>query len=265
MEGRFHGRAAVVTGAAGGIGRATALRLAREGARVLAVDVQAEPLAEIAVSSLDPGHGEIRFLTCDVAADDGPSRIVDRCEAEFGQLDFLVNNAGIGGAHSAAKTQDAEFDRFISVNLRAVFRLSREALRLLPRPGGRIVNVSSVFGLVGYPGSSSYAVAKAGVAQLTRQMAADYAPQGLLVNAVAPGVIRTPMTEARIEGDAWYRRAMIDTTPVPRLGTPDDIAGTIAFLCSDDAGFIAGEVIRVDGGWTATRYLPSDEGETHGR
>jgi meso-butanediol dehydrogenase / (S,S)-butanediol dehydrogenase / diacetyl reductase len=263
MEVRFRKRAAVVTGAAGGIGWATALRLAHEGARVLAVDVQAEPLADLAAISIG-GDGEIRALVCDVAADEAPAKIVAHCEADFGRLDMLINNAGIGGAHSVAQTDDAEFDRFITVNLRAVFRLSREALKLLPRPGGRIVNVSSVFGLVGYPGSSSYAVAKAGVAQLTRQMAADYAPQGLLINAVAPGVIRTPMTEARIEGDAWYRRIMIDTTPVPRIGTPEDVAGTIAFLCSDDARFIAGEVIRVDGGWTATRYLPPDERDAHG-
>jgi NAD(P)-dependent dehydrogenase (short-subunit alcohol dehydrogenase family) len=264
MEGRFHGRAAVVTGAAGGIGRATALRLSSEGARVLAVDVQAAPLEDLAAAASHDGYGEIRTLVCDVAADECPATIVTQCQTEFGRLDILINNAGIGGAHSVSQTDDAEFDRFIAVNLRAVFRLSREALKVLPRPGGRIVNVSSVFGLVGYPGSSSYAVAKAGVAQLTRQMAADYASEGLLINAVAPGVIRTPMTEARISGDAWYRRIMIDTTPVARIGTPEDIAGTIAFLCSDDALFIAGEVIRVDGGWTATHYLPPDERNADG-
>jgi meso-butanediol dehydrogenase/(S,S)-butanediol dehydrogenase/diacetyl reductase len=260
MEGRFHGRVAVVTGAGGGIGRATVLRLAREGAQVLAVDIQAGPLAALAADA--PGNAAV--LVCDVAAEDSPAKIVAHCEAEFGRLDILINNAGIGGARSVEQTEDADFDRFMAVNLRAVFRLSRAALRLLPRPGGRIVNVSSVFGLVGFPGSSSYAVAKAGVAQLTRQMACDYAAQGLLINAVAPGVIRTPMTEERIDNNAWYRRIMIDTTPVPRIGTPQDVAGTIAFLCSDDASFITGEVIRVDGGWTATRYLPPEEIDAHG-
>ena len=249
---RFSGRAALVTGAAGGIGRATALRLAREGADVLATDVLGDGLAETA----GQGAGRIETLVCDVAADAGPQASIDACVAAFGRLDLLVNNAGIGGANTVAGTSDAELDRFLSVNLRSVFRLSRDALAVLPRPGGRIVNITSVFGLLGFPGSSGYGVAKAGIAQLTRQMAADYAPLGILVNAIAPGVIRTRMTGRRIEEDAWYQKAMIDTTPMDHIGTPDDVAGVVAFLCSEDANFIAGQVICVDGGWTTTRYLP---------
>ena len=249
---RFSGRAALVTGAAGGIGRATALRLASEGADVLAADVLADGLAETADQAARP----IETLVCDVAADTGPKACIDACTAAFGRLDFLVNNAGIGGPNKVGDTSDAELDRFLSVNLRSVFRLSRDALAVLPRPGGRIVNMTSVFGLLGFPGSSGYGVAKAGIAQLTRQMAADYGPLGILVNAIAPGVITTRMTARRIEEDAWYQKAMIDTTPVDRIGTPDDVAGVVAFLCSEDANFIAGQVICVDGGWTTTRYLP---------
>lgn len=254
MTGRFVGQAALVTGAARGIGAATALRLAAEGASVLAVDRLAADLA--ALPGQAAGGGEIRTLEQDVAAADAPARITAAALEGFGRLDILVNNAGVGGSANVERTSDADLDRFLDINLRSVFRLCREALAYLPRPGGRIVNISSVFGLVGFPGSSGYGIAKAGVAQLTRQMATDYAPHGLRINAVAPGIIRTPMTQGRIDDD-WYRRAMIDTTPVPRLGRPEDIAGVVAFLCSEDAAFVCGEVIAVDGGWLATRHLPA--------
>ena len=113
-----------------------------------------------------------------------------------------------------------------------------------------------MFGLVGFRRSAAYGAAKAGVAQLTRQMTADFGPQGIRVNAIAPGIIDTPMTERNIREDEWFRKAMIETTPLG-IGMPDDIAGVVAFLCSDDARFMAGEVVNVDGGWMATRYLPS--------
>ncbi len=254
MTGRFAGKAAIVTGAAGGIGRATALRLAREGANVLGVDRLGDDLAETATLAED---GNFRTLTADVTGDDAPEDIVAACRDAFGGLDILVNNAGIGGRTAVDDLSDEDWDRVLDTNLRSVFRLSRAALAVIAAPGGCIVNIASVFGLVGFPGSAAYGVAKAGVAQLTRQMAADYAPRGIRVNAVAPGVIDTPMTAKNIREDAWYQRAMIETTPLG-IGQPDDIAGAVAFLCSDDARFIAGEVLTVDGGWMAARYLPPD-------
>jgi NAD(P)-dependent dehydrogenase (short-subunit alcohol dehydrogenase family) len=253
MTNRFSGKAAIVTGGANGIGRATALRLAREGANVLLADIAADDLDETAAEIGDAA----RTLVCDVTGDDAPERIVAACAAAFGRLDILINNAGIGGRTRVADASDADWERFMATNLTSVFRLSRAALGVIAAPGGRIVNIASVFGLVGYPGAAAYGVAKAGVVQLTRQMAADYAARGILVNAIAPGVIETQRTARRIAEDAWYKKTMIDPTPLG-VGAPDDIAGVVAFLCSDDARFIAGEVIVVDGGWMATRYLPED-------
>ncbi|MCC7274722.1 MAG: SDR family oxidoreductase [Alphaproteobacteria bacterium] len=251
-SGRFAGKAAIVTGAASGIGQATARRLAAEGARVVAVDVDGTKLSAAAAAM----GGEVAAHAADVAADAAPAAIVAFCRERFGRLDILVNNAGIGGSRPIGDSDDAAIDRMLAVNLRSVLRLTREALAVLPRPGGRIVNTGSVFGLSGFPGSAVYGATKAGVMQLTRQMAADYARHGILVNAVAPGCIETGMTGRRIREDAWYRRAMIETTPIGRVGAPEEIASVIAFLCSDDASFMTGAIVPVDGGWSAVHYTP---------
>lgn len=252
---RFAGKAALVTGAAGGIGRATALRLASEGAAVFAVDVKEAELAETQTMAYG---SELTTMVADVGDRTAPERIVARAVEACHGLDFLVNNAGIGGRGGAVgEASDRDWDHVVDTNLSAVFRMTRAALKHLPRPGGRIVNISSVFGLVGFPDSPAYAAAKAGVAQLTRQMAADYAALGINVNAIAPGIIDTPMTHRRIAEDAWYREAMIKNTPMG-IGHPDDIAGVAAFLLSDDARFVCGQVIAVDGGWLATRYWPKE-------
>ena len=255
MSGRFSGRVALVTGAAGGIGRATALRLAAEGASVFAVDVKE---AELTQTRAMADGMVMQVMQADVADRTAPQRIVAGALAAWGRLDILVNNAGIGGrGGSAADAGDAEWDTVVDVNLSSVFRMSRAALPHLPRPGGRIVNLSSVFGLVGFADGAAYAAAKGAVAQLTRQMATDFSHLGINVNAIAPGVIDTPMTHRNIRENAWYRTAMIDTTPMG-VGQPEDIAGVVAFLCSEDARYVAGQVIAVDGGWLATRYWPKE-------
>ncbi|MEM7122565.1 MAG: SDR family oxidoreductase [Pseudomonadota bacterium] len=250
---RFASKTAIVTGAAGGIGRATALRLAGEGSCVLAVDIKQDELAETIDLS---GGPEVVPIIADLTDRDAPATIVDKALAQFGGMDILINNAGISGRNrSGGDVDDQQWDAVVDMNASSVYRMARAALPHLPRPGGKIVNISSVFGLVGFPGSPAYAAAKGAVAQLTRQMASDYATDGININAIAPGVIETAMTRDSINNDPWYHDAMIKNAPMG-IGQPDDVAGVIAFLCSDDARYVNGQVIAVDGGWSTTRYWP---------
>lgn len=240
---------AIVTGAGSGIGRAIALRLARDGMKVLAIDRNPEGLESL------PVCGDFSTLVADVTVENAPELIIDTAVDQLGPPTVLVNNAGMGNAKSALDTPDEILDRYLDVNFRSVFRLSRQFVGATGGPGRAIVNIASVFGSVGFPGSAPYSAAKAAIIGLTRQMAADYTPQGVRINAIAPGLIATPATADRMASNTRYRRLTVDQIPAGRPGTPEDVAGTVAFLCSRDADYISGQTIVVDGGWTATRYM----------
>lgn len=232
---------AIVTGAAAGIGAAIAARLFRDGFDVLAVDRQ---------SATDRAAGACE-MTLDIAAPDAPDRILERLPD--GGATVLVNNAGIGGSQAVADTDDDSWRRIFDINLDAAFRLSRTVLPgMIARGHGVIVNMGSAYGQTGFRGTAAYAASKAALAGLTRQMAADYGRDGVRVNAVAPGLISTAMT-ARLLEDPVYRRLMLDGTPLPAPGLPEDVAGAVAFLVSDDARFITGTILPVDGGWSTSR------------
>lgn len=248
---------AIVTGAASGIGRSTALLLANRGKIVIAIDRD-----EKGLDSLDSSCGSKIFsLVADLTDPDLESKVADVLHATGGELSVLVNNAGIGGGDCVSRTTDESLRNFFEINVVSLFRLSRLAVtKMRKRSSGAIVNVASIFAEVGATHSSAYSSSKGAVVSLTRQMATDYGPSGIRVNAVAPGLIETPLTKERIRTEHWRHQIFVEQSPLRRVGQPDEIARAIVFLASEDASFINGEVLRVDGGWGMGRY-PSPEAE----
>ena len=241
---RFESKRFVVTGAASGIGRAIATLAHADGAELTAVDVDAAGLEALA-SELGGQRLEARELDLR----DGAA--VDAAGAEFGAVDVLVNNAGISDQFTpTAETSDELWDRVLAVNLFAAFRLSRAVLAgMVERGGGAIVNTASVAAISGGAGGAAYTVSKHGLLGLTRAMATEYGPQGVRVNAVLPGAIRTPMTsspEALVEGVD----AAIEATTAGRWAEPEEVAKVALFLASEEASFVHGSAYKVDGGWT---------------
>ncbi|MGH9410249.1 MAG: SDR family oxidoreductase, partial [Vicinamibacterales bacterium] len=239
----------VVTGATSGIGRAAALRFAREGGTIIAVGRDMAALDDVAAGVAQAG-GTCDVVAIDVTAADAPAAIVDRA-ARAGGLSVLVNAAGIIASGTVERTSDPDLDAMLDVNLRAPFRLMRAAVPLLATSRGAIVNVSSVTGLRAFPNVLAYCVSKAGVDQLTRCAALELAPRGIRVNAVNPGVVvsnlhrRSGMAE---DAYAAFLAHSQETHPLGRPGDPDEIAELIAFLASERAGWITGETISIDGG-----------------
>lgn len=242
---------AIVTGASSGIGFGTAIKLAEAGIAVLGTGRDDARLAELATAIGDPE--QIATLAVDLTSDDGPRRIVDAAVEKWGRIDFLVNNAGVGKPQPLHETDDESLDYFLGLMLRAPFRLARDVIPHLA-PGSAIINVTSTFAVVGGLRGGAYSAAKGGLAALTTHIACQYGAQGIRCNAVAPGVTVTPMVAERLE-DERFRKINAEMTPHQRLGTVEDIASTIAFLCSPGGSFINGQTIVVDGGWSSTKYL----------
>ncbi len=248
---------AVVTGASGAIGAGCVTRLAEAGVAIVATGRDEERLEALAIAVGDPE--QIITVAANLTEDDAPRRIVDTAVARWGHIDFLINNAGVGSPKPLHETDDQTLDHFLGLMLRAPFRLTRDVIPFL-RPGSAIVNVTSTFALVGGLRGGAYSAAKGGLTALTMHIACQYGSQGIRCNAVAPGVIRTPMTEQRL-ADQSFQRLNTEMTPHQRLGTVDDVAAVVAFLCSPGGSFINGQTIVVDGGWSSTKYL-SDFGLT---
>ncbi|MEG3143636.1 SDR family oxidoreductase [Sphingomonas sp. RT2P30] len=242
---------AIVTGAGSGIGLGTAKMLYDAGMAIVGVGRDPAKLATLEATIADPDR--LATLSVDVTADDAPQRIVGLALDRFERLDFLINNAGAGSPKPLHETDDATLDSFLDVMLRAPFRLCREAIGHMG-DGCGIVNVTSTYAVIGGRRGGAYSAAKGGLTSLTEHIACDYGPKGIRANCVAPGVTMTDMVRHRFE-DEMFKRVNVETTPFPRLGEVSDIASTIAFLCSPGAGFINGQTIVVDGGWTTTKYM----------
>jgi NAD(P)-dependent dehydrogenase (short-subunit alcohol dehydrogenase family) len=234
--------AVVVTGAADGIGRGTAEAFHAAGARVLAVDLNADALQELASAGMET-------LVQDVTAEDAPVNIIARAAGTLGSLTVLVNNAGICPVASLADTDDAMWDQAHNVNLRSMFRLSREALPLLAQSGaGRIVNIASVSALLANEGMGAYTATKHGVAGFSKSLAIEVGKDGITVNYILPGAIVTGITRELRETDEDFRKFWEEKAAAGRWGYPEDIARAILFLASRDADFITGHGLSVDGG-----------------
>lgn len=245
------GKTAIVTGGSRGIGKAACLALAAFGANVAVTGVSAGNQAT--VDEIVKSGGKASYIHCDVSHPEDSEAAARKTVEAFGGLDVLVNNAGVAAIDPAETVTEAEWDRVMSVNLRGLFFMSQAAARVMiaAKKGGRIINIGSIFGAVGSEmGASVYHAAKGGIVVLTRALACEWAKYGILVNAIGPGFIKTEMTQT-IEDSPELYRLLKDRHALKRFGTPDEVAGAIIYFASDASGFVTGQNLYVDGGYTA--------------
>ena len=247
---RFEGKTAIVTGAGAGIGRAIAQSLAAEGAFVLVTDVDGDAARAVA-EEIAAMAGEAEALSVDVTAKADVALLVQRVKSSRGKLDVLINNAGLNVREDFRHLKDEDWEKIRGANLDGVVRLSRDCFDLLRLAGtSAIVNLSSIMASRGLRQLAAYSATKGAVSALTRSLAVEYAPFGIRVNFLAPGFIETALTE-RVLKNPRFNAALLDQTPLKRFGTPDDVARAALFLASDDAAFITGAGLAVDGGMAA--------------
>lgn len=248
----FGGKVALVTGGATGIGKATAIAFARAGAKVVIGNRNAEA-GEAVVKTIKDDGGEASFIRTDVSSEDDVRALVDHAVSAYGRLDCAFNNAGIGGAAGPLADQSTEnYDKVMAINVKGVWLAMKYEIReMLKTGGGAIVNNSSVGGLVGFAGVSIYSASKHAVMGLTKSAALEYSARGIRVNAVNPAVIRTPMAEGLAKTNKIEPDGFAAIHPIGRIGEPQEVADVVLWLCSEQASFVTGTGIRVDGGFTA--------------
>ncbi|MFM1813848.1 MAG: hypothetical protein RLZ98_543 [Pseudomonadota bacterium] len=248
--GRLEGRVAVVTGAAGGIGQGIAARFAEEGAVVFLTDLDGERAEAAAIELRHSGHA-VTAMAVDVSKGQDVNQMFRAVEAAHGRIDVLVNNAGINVRADFRHLSDADWEHIRDVNLDGVVRIARDGFELLRRSGrGSLINISSIMGHRGLRQLAGYSATKGAVTALTRALAVEYAPFHIRVNALAPGFVETALTERVLRNPA-IKKALLDKTPLARFGSQRDISGAALFLASDDAAFVTGAELPVDGGMSA--------------
>ncbi|QCC52721.1 SDR family oxidoreductase [Halapricum salinum] len=241
---------AIVTGGSTGIGRSAAIRFAEEGASVVVADVNVDD-GEQTVAAITDAGGEATFVETDVSDEADVEAMVETAVETYGGLDFAFNNAGIEGETGSASEQPTtNWERVIDVNLKGVFNCMRaEIPAMLESGGGSIVNTASIAGVVGFPGLSPYVASKHGVIGLTKTAAIEFSGDGVRVNAICPGVIETPMVQRSQEDSPEQMEQVKAATPMGRIGQPEEIGDAAVWLCSDDASFVTGESLVIDGGY----------------